>query len=427
MSSPTPATKAPPSTDAPADPVTGPGEVVQALIRPPRLRSGDEQATASRLELFFDLAYVLVVLELASTFLHDLTWHGAGVFAGLFTAIWFSWVGFTLYANRFDTDDVIFRIGKLLATLAIAGCAASAADGTGDLAVPFAASYLTGAIILVLLYVRAWRHIPDARPTITVYLATTSTGAVLWAASLPAAGTARFVLWGAAVTIAAAGPIMASLRNNTVPLHIEHLPERFGLLVILVLGEAVGGAATGVYDAHWAGPSIAVGIAGFTIAAAMWWIYFDITATSSTEGLENEDDTDSAGPDGIAGGATTDDRHDAFIYGHLPLALGVVMTGVGVEDLVLHTDAALPSAAGWVLAGGFALFITGTALIVGGTSRNWRALWPWPLAAVPVAGGAAAIPHHSALLFIGIIAAITLTLAVHGTLRRRALIGTPAR
>jgi|GEM_PF-3334214 len=39
----------------------------QPLVRPPRLRTGQE-ATASRLELFFDLAYVLVVLELASTF-----------------------------------------------------------------------------------------------------------------------------------------------------------------------------------------------------------------------------------------------------------------------------------------------------------------------------------------------------------------------
>jgi low temperature requirement protein LtrA len=110
-------------------------------------------------------AYVLVVLELASTFLHDLTWHGLGIFVGLFTAIWFSWVWFTLYANRFDTDDVMFRAGKLLATLAIAGCAASAGDATADLALPFAASYAAGMIILLPLHVRAWRHLPDARPT----------------------------------------------------------------------------------------------------------------------------------------------------------------------------------------------------------------------------------------------------------------------
>lgn len=425
MSSPQrPATPTPPATGAPANDEADsqPEKITQALIRPPRLRSGDEEATASRLELFFDLAYVLVVLELASTFLKDLTWHGMGVFAGLFTAIWFSWVGFTLHANRFDTDDVIFRIGKLLATLAIAGCAASAAAANGELAVPFAASYLTGVLILVLLYVRAWRHIPDARPTIGVYLSSTTAAAVLWAISLPVGGTARYLLWGAAVACAAAGPLLASLRQDTVPLHIEHLPERFGLLVILVLGEAVGGAATGVYDAHWAGPSIAVGIAGFAVAAGMWWIYFDVTATISTGSLEENDDTDDE-----PGGASTDDRHDAFIYGHLPLALGVVMTGVGIEDLVLHTDAAVPSAAGWVLAGGFALFVIGTALITGGTTRNWAALWPWPIAAIPVALAFAAVPHHSALLFLAVIAAITLALAVHGTIQRRAHSPAPPR
>jgi low temperature requirement protein LtrA len=46
-----------------------------SLIRPPRLHLGRE-GTASRLELFFDLAYVLVVMELAKAFYEDLTWHG---------------------------------------------------------------------------------------------------------------------------------------------------------------------------------------------------------------------------------------------------------------------------------------------------------------------------------------------------------------
>ena len=111
----------------------------EPLIRPPRLHTG-RPGDASRLELFFDLAFVVVVLELAAAFVHDLSWHGLGVFVGLFIAVWVSWVGFTLYANRFDTDDVVFRVGKLLATLSVAGCAASASDATGKYAVAFAGS-----------------------------------------------------------------------------------------------------------------------------------------------------------------------------------------------------------------------------------------------------------------------------------------------
>ena len=95
------------------------------MVRPPALAVGEDRS-ASRLELFFDLAYVLVVLQLVSAFTENLTWNGLLVLVGLFVAIWLSWMDFTLYANRFDTDDVVFRVAKLAATLAIAGCAASA-------------------------------------------------------------------------------------------------------------------------------------------------------------------------------------------------------------------------------------------------------------------------------------------------------------
>ena len=258
----------------------------EPLVRPPRLHLGREGA-ASRLELFFDLAYVLVVLELAKLFYEDLTWHGAAVMAGLFVTIWFSWVGFTLYANRFDTDDVVFRIAKLVATGSIAGCAASASDAAGKLAVPFAACYLGSQLVLLALYLRAWRHVQEARPTVGVYLLTVGLSAALWAVSLIVPSPARYLLWAIAVLVSAAGPVLATLRLDKHPLQIEHLPERFALLVILVLGEAVGSAARGVHDASWAPISIGVGVLGFAVAAGMWWIYFDITAPSSARELQD--------------------------------------------------------------------------------------------------------------------------------------------
>jgi low temperature requirement protein LtrA len=378
------------------------------LVRPPALRTGDP-ATASRLELFFDLAYVLVVIELAATFLGDLTWHGMATFTALFVALWFSWVGFTLYANRFDTDDVVFRFAKLTATLAVAGCAASASAATTSFSTEFAASFLLGRVVLLMLHVRAWRHVPEARPTVGVYLGATAFSTLAWAVSLGVDGSARWALWAAAVAVDAAGPVVATWRGDRAPLHMEHLPERFGLLVILVLGEAVGGAATGVHDAKWAGPSVAVGVAGFVAAAALWWNYFDITATHSEEELQDGEDE----PDG----GLTDGRHDLFVYGHLPLTLGVVMAGVGIEDLVLHPEAPLPSAGGWVLAGAVALYLVGSALILGGTRRTWRAVWPWPTAAVPLVLLVALPDHHSALLLVGGLAAVCGALALIGTLR----------
>lgn len=136
---------------------------------------------------------------------------------------------------------------------------------------------------------------------------------------------------------------------------------------------------------------------------------------SSATTLQALDDRDNS-PDGAA----ADERHDLFVYGHLPLALGIVMVGTGIEDLVLHPVAALPSAGGWTLAAGLALFLIGSALILGGSRGSWRAVIPWPIAAVPIVLAAAALPHEDALLLVAGLAVVCLALAVRGTVNRRA-------
>ncbi|MGI3781268.1 MAG: low temperature requirement protein A, partial [Janthinobacterium lividum] len=385
---------------------------VQPLVRPPRLHLG-RAGEASRLELFFDLAYVLVILELAHGLYVDASWHGLLVMGGLFTAIWFSWMGFTLYANRFDTDDLVFRLAKLGATAAIAGCAASASDAVGKFAVPFAASYLLGRVILLGLYGRAWRHVADARPTIDVYLVCIGLSTVLWAVSIDVPAPERYWLWAVAVLVDAVGPVLATLRNDRLPLHIEHLPERFGLLVILVLGEAVGGAARGTHDASWAAPSLAVGILGLLLAASLWWAYFDIAATTSAHRLEQAADGDEEADGDEPPDA--DQRHDLFVFGHFPLALGTVLAGVGLEGLAVHPETPGPSESAWVLAGGLALFYAGTTMVVAGTARSWRPVWPWPLVLVPVVVALGAAPLPSALLHTAAFTVVTIAAAVHGT------------
>jgi low temperature requirement protein LtrA len=389
-----------------------------SLIRPPRLHLGRE-GTASRLELFFDLAYVLVVMELAKSFYEDLTWHGFAVMTSLFLAMWFSWVGFTLYANRFDTDDIVFRVAKLAATGTIAGCAASASDAIGKLAVPFATCYLGSLLVLLALYVRAWRHVREARPTIAVYLIIVSFSAALWAVSLILPDPIRYAVWAIAVLVSAAGPVLATLRSDTAPLQVEHLPERFALLVILVLGEAVGGAARGVHDASWAPIAIAVGALAFAIAAGVWWIYFDVTTPSSAPELReaeaDEEDAESS-PNAVeSSGRVSDARYDFFVYGHLPLTCGIVLAGVGLEELVVHPDNAAPSVASWVFSCGLVLFVAGVALVISGTTETVRTIWPWPIAAIPIVVLGALIPFPGSLLLTTTYAVGILVLAALGT------------
>ncbi|HEX9998926.1 MAG TPA: low temperature requirement protein A [Actinoplanes sp.] len=340
------------------------------LIRPPQLRTGDEERGASRLELFFDLAYVLVVAELAHSFAHHLDLHGAVVFIALLTVTWWSWVTTTLYANRFDTNDVLYRVAKLGCAAAVVGMAAAAQNATGVDGTKFAASYLLTRVLLLLLYARAYRHVPDARTTIGIYLAGTGAGAVAWAASLPLHGTARYLLWAVGILVEAVAPLIVTRHGDNVPLHLDHLPDRFGLFVMLVLGESVASIVTGVHAKHWEGPTVFAALLAFVTIAALWWIYFDIGGAAGKRELINEGDEET----GVA---------DAYVYGHLPLILGLSVAAVGIEQFVVHPDHGLTTPGRWALHGGVALYLAGVGVVMAGTSGRWRAAWPWPAVVIP--------------------------------------------
>ncbi|MDP9398669.1 MAG: low temperature requirement protein A [Actinomycetota bacterium] len=340
------------------------------LIEPPRLRTGEERS-ATRLELFFDLAYVLAVAELASAAYQDPTLRGSVVFVGLFTAVWWSWVSTILYANRYDTNDVIYRLAKLAGTFAACGLAASASGALGEEAVPFVLSFVGLRVLLFLLYLRAYRHVPEARANIAFYLAAIAASGVVWTVSLAFEGNARYLLWAVGLAVAIAAPFLATRFSTDVPLHLEHLPERFGLFVILVLGESLAAVVTGLQETHWDLDSLVVGALGFSIAAALWWSHFDLGGAAAKARLL------------AIGGERASHAHDTYVFAHLPITLGLAAVGVGIEHFVVHPVGELSAGAEWMLYGGVATYLVGTVLLLAGTSGSLRAAWPWPGVAVP--------------------------------------------
>ena len=102
----------------------------QPWLRPPRLRTlaeedAGEERHASWLELFFDLVFVVAIAELSHELLVNHTLNGFAIFAALFVPVFVAWQGFSFYADRFDTDDVFFRVCMLAAMLAVAALKAS--------------------------------------------------------------------------------------------------------------------------------------------------------------------------------------------------------------------------------------------------------------------------------------------------------------
>jgi low temperature requirement protein LtrA len=363
------------------------------LIRPPQLQHSDTDAgtqrTATWLELFFDLAFLLVVAELAVGLRNDLTPHGVLVFAGLFSSVWWAWAGFTFYANRFDTDDLVYRLAKLAAMLAVAGLAASVAEATSTRAAQFAICQAVLRLVLVALYRRAYRHVVQARGVIAVYLVAEGLAALLWLAGAIAPTPLRYLCWALAVAGEAAAPILATLRSAGLPLHEEHLPERFGLLIILVLGESVAAVAVGVHDTHWDPTTVTAAILAFVVAASLWWTYFDLTGAATTRTLSQR------------AGHRSSLLHDIYAYGHWPIALGLTAAGVGLEEAILHgNQPSLSTGARWILAGGIALYLLSLTAIRGGIAGSLRSVLPWPTIGVPLilAIGLASRFHPAAVL-----------------------------
>lgn len=388
----------------------------EALIRPPQLHTGQGRS-ASHLELFFDLAYVLAVGELAASLLTDLDWGGVLRFLGLFVLVWLSWVGFTLYANRFDTDDLLMRLAKFAAMAAILGVAASMSGATGTHITVFAASYLLGRLVLLGLYARAWRHVPASRDTVGVYLTGMTLVVGLWAASLFVPTPATFVLWAVAAVIDILTPVLASRHGGQAPLHLEHLPERFGLLVILVLGEVTAAIVVGVHDTTWDRPSVVIAGAAFLTGAGVWWIYFDVGSAISTNSLQRAEETEAHRDE--PGHAGLDERHDLFVYGHLPLTVGILALGAGVEDLILHPDDTLPSVGSWLVTGGVIAVVAGAALLLRAARQRQNLALAWPSMAAVGALWLGWRGPPSPTVFALCMAGLALLIAVTGTLLAR--------
>jgi low temperature requirement protein LtrA len=317
------------------------------FLEPPRLRTleAEEDRRATWLELFLDLVFVAAVAEAASTLDADPTAAGFARFLFLFLPIFWAWTGFTFYATRFDTDDLVYRLLTLLGMFAVAGLASTVPDALHGGQNTFVVAYVCVRAILLVLYARVYRDLEIARPAAGWFLLTFGLGVGCWLVSLAVPVPWKYVVWGVALAFEYAAPIKAWRVLRGVPVDPRHVPERFGLLIIIVLGEGVIGVVLGTAQVSWTLRSGAVAFAGFLTGAAIWWLYFDFLDATSvvTRNLRS--------------GLT-------FVYAHYFVAAGIAALGIGVKLAISsvgpgthHHDL------GWIAAAGTALCMVGLAAI----------------------------------------------------------------
>jgi low temperature requirement protein LtrA len=319
------------------------------FLEPPRLRtlaaSEDDDRRATWLELFFDLVFVAAVGQLANSLSAEPTTVRFFEFVGLFVPVWWAWSGFTFYANRFDTDDLPYRLLTLVGMFAVAALATTVPGVFEGATTGFPLAYVGARVVLLVLYARASRHVPEARTLARMFLTAFGIAVAIWLISLAFSRPWTYVLWGCALAIELTVPFFSWRQIRHAPIHPRHIPERFGLLTLIVLGESVLAVVIGVSEVSWVAGSALAATAGFIVAAALWWIYFDFL------------DETSIGSRGILSGLT-------FTYMHFFIVVGLAALGAGVKMSILaaggdrHYDGTA-----WVLCAGLAMTMFGLAVI----------------------------------------------------------------
>jgi low temperature requirement protein LtrA len=294
-------------------------------------RDPDERhRAATPLELLFDLTFVVAFGIAADQLAHYLAEDHIRTsllgFGFVAFAITWAWINFSWFASAYDTDDWIFRlltllqmVGVLVLALGIADVYASIDHGDHVDNGVMVAGYVVMRVAMVAQWARAARQDPERRRTATTYVVTITVAQAGWIAlALAKTSVGTMFAWAALLLlIELGGPLLAETRKGGTPWHPHHIAERYGLLVIIALGEAILGtiaalgAIVGPEGEGWSLEAAVVGFAGVALTFGMWWIYFVMPCGAILERRR--------------------ERSFGWGYGHIPLFASVVATGAGLH------------------------------------------------------------------------------------------------
>jgi low temperature requirement protein LtrA len=262
------------------------------LLGHPRLRfaepmvgrdSNEQHRAATPLELFFDLVFVVAV-ALAADGLHHGVAEGAVAasvlsFVLVFFAIYWAWVNFTWFASAYDTDDVVFRLFVFTTMTGALIFAAGVPRVFHQLDFTVvSAGYAVMRVALVVQWLRVARHDSDRRATARRFAACLTVLQVGWLAVLALPPEWYLPAWVVLALGELTAPVWAEAASHTT-WNAEHISERYGLFMLIVLGESVLAASraiqTAIDDGGLTAQLASVIVGGLLIVFSIWWIYFD--------------------------------------------------------------------------------------------------------------------------------------------------------
>src|SRR5829696_6059001 len=292
---------------------------------------------ASSLELFYDLVFVFAITQVSHLLLAHLTWTGVLQSLIVLLAVYWSWNYTTWTTNELDTETITVRLLLLALMLVSLLMSVAIPKAFEDQALLFVGSYVAIQVgrHFFLTFVAADSGTVERERAGRILTWFVVVG-VIWIAGALVEGTGRYVLWLIALALDYYAPLVTyrvpgrrRLPPETWNVGTEHFAERFGLFIILALGESIviTGATTSELDLDTA--RIMAFVLAFLASAALWWLYFSSVANIGEHYL-------------VVSENRTILARDAYTYLHVVFVAGIILSAVGDELVIAHPTEILP-------------------------------------------------------------------------------------
>jgi low temperature requirement protein LtrA len=346
------------------------------------------------LELFFDLVFVLAITECTSLMSHHPSWTGLAQGLLVLGVLWWAWASYAWLTSVIDPEAGAVRLVFFAAMAAMLIAAICVPEAFGDLALAFALAIGLFRTAHIALFTIASTEEPELRRSTIALAASTVVAVALLATAAAFDGLPQAALWVLALALDFGGPYFFGVEGwQLIP---GHFAERHGLIIIIALGESIveiGAGAAGHLD-------LGIGIAavlGVGVAAAMWWVYFDVVALISARRLGEAE----------AGREQNALARDSYSYLHLFLVAGIVLTAFGLKTVIQGTGEDLGWVPSFALSAGIALYLLGLVAFRYRQRRTWNRYKPVAAACLLVL-----IPIGTAIPALATLAIATALLAI---------------
>jgi low temperature requirement protein LtrA len=303
----------------------------------------EREQRVTPLELFFDLVFVFAITQVTSLLSADPTWRGLGRGLLVLGALWLGWAAYAWLTDAIDHDEGWNRLVMFVSMAALLVAAMATPRAFGNEGVLFGCAYFVLRAVHIGLYAKSARD-GDATRAIFRLARTAIPAAALLIVAGFLDGTTQAALWVAALAIDFSGPYVFGLSGFSIS--AGHFAERFGLIVIIALGESIVSIGVGASGTELGAGIVTAAVLGLAVSAALWWAYFDTVAVVAERKLR-----------AARGYAQVAIARDSYSYLHLPMLAGIVLFALGTKKTVAHVGEPLDTVPAVALCGGVAMYL----------------------------------------------------------------------